>query len=190
MTDSSSLGGHLLIAMPNLADPNFHRSVVLIGVHSADEGAFGLVINQPLDIDLRAVLDELGEAVPARRLPQVLCGGPVESHHGFVLFDDQDLPPDGEALRVGTGIAVSGSTSILSGLVHSPEGRRFNLVLGYSGWFPGQLEREIEENSWLVAPVDTSIVFDTPPESRWRAALRSIGVDPGTLVDAGGGVPS
>lgn len=190
MTASSPLCGQLLIAMPNLADPNFHRSVVLIGVHSAEEGAFGLVINQPLDVDLRAVLDELGEAAPSHELPQVLCGGPVESNHGFVLFDDDDAPIDGASLRIGGGLAVSGSSEILAGLARAPEGRRFYLVLGYSGWYPGQLEREIEENSWLIAPLDASIVFDTPPEARWRAALRSIGVDPGTLVDAGGGVPS
>jgi putative transcriptional regulator len=85
---------------------------------------------------------------------------------------------------------VSGSTETLADLAAGRIESRYYLLLGYSGWYPGQLEREIEENSWLVAPLDTTIVFDVPLEERWNAALRSIGVDPGTLVDMGSSTPS
>jgi putative transcriptional regulator len=185
-TDMGSLAGRLLIAMPNLADPNFHRSVVLIGVHSADDGAFGLVVNRPTGVPLGAVLDELGHKPGDDNLPEVLSGGPVETQQGFVLFENAVELIGDEVLAVEGGVAVSGSTEVLARLVENPGAQSFYLVLGYSGWSPGQLEQEIEENSWLVAPLDPDLVFRVPLDERWNAALRALGVDPGTLVDSGG----
>jgi putative transcriptional regulator len=188
--EATHLVGKLLIAMPTLADPNFWHSVVLVGLHSQEDGAFGLVINRPLEVDLKEILDELGESIPERSLPQVLAGGPVEPSHGFVLYEDGRGEPDQSALRVSDSVTVSGSTETLSRLASGALPARYYLLLGYSGWYPGQLEREIEENSWLVAPLDTSIVFEVPVEERWLAALGSIGVNPGTLVDLGATAPS
>lgn len=185
-----SLTGSLLIAMPTLADPNFWRSVVLVGVHSQEDGAFGLVINRPLEVELADILSELGDEAADHELPPVMAGGPVQPQQGFVLFERHDLVSDEDALQVGTSLTVSGSSQILSDLVHRRIPRRYRLLLGYAGWHPGQLELEIEENSWLVAPLDPSIVFDVPIEDRWVAALRSIGVEPGTLVDLGDRPPS
>ena len=191
MTESATpLVGKLLIAMPTLADPNFWHTVVLVGVHSDDEGAFGLVVNRPLEVELKDILDELGESVPEGSFPQVLAGGPVEPSHGFVMYESPHAPPDESALSVEDRISVSGSTETLATLARGDGGGRYYLLLGYSGWFPGQLEQEIEENSWLVAPLDTTILFEVPLEERWHAALRSIGVDPGTLVDMGSSAPS
>ena len=184
------LEGKLLIAMPGLVDPNFWHTVVLIGVHNTEEGAFGLVINRPLNVELSEILEELGEPVATERLPQVLAGGPVEPNHGFVLFEGGGEDDDETALAVASEIMVSGSTETLADLARGKLGGRYHLCLGYSGWYPGQLEQEIENNSWLVAPLDTSIIFEVPLEERWHAALRSIGVDPGTLVDLGSGDPS
>jgi putative transcriptional regulator len=187
---STSLQGQLLIAMPTLVDPNFWRSVVLVGVHSRQEGAFGLVINRPLEVELTDVLEELGGEIQAARTPAVLGGGPVEPTHGFVLYERGGGLDDDSALVIDETVTVSGSTQTLAELVTGEMVGRFYLLLGYSGWAPGQLEREIEENSWLVAPLTTSILFDVPLEDRWTAALRSIGVEPGTLVDAGSSAPS
>lgn len=187
---ATPLAGKFLIAMPNLADPNFWHSVVLVGVHSRDEGAFGLVVNRPLDIQLTEILDDLGETVGGDAYPQVLAGGPVEPNHGFVLYETGDSSPEETSLQIDNRVTVSGSTEVLSGLARGSMKGRYYLLLGYSGWYPGQLEREIEDNSWLVAPLETSILFDVPLEDRWNAALRSIGVDPGTLVDLGRSDPS
>jgi putative transcriptional regulator len=186
-----TLAGHLLIAMPGLADPNFWQSVVLLGVHSHEEGAFGLVINRMLEVNLREVLIEIGEEPIDGELPEVLAGGPVQPSHGFVLFerDDREAPNE-EDITISDTISVSGSTETLARLARGSIGGRYVLLLGYSGWHPGQLEREIEDNSWVVAPLDSSILFDVPAEERWVAALRSIGVEPGTLVDTGSGEPS
>jgi len=188
--DSTPLVGHLLIAMPTLADPNFWHTVVLVGVHSSEDGAFGLVINRPLEVELDEILAELGEEVEGEAFPQVLSGGPVEPNHGFVLYEGPGEKTDETALRIHTDICVSGSTETLASLARGSIGGRYYLLLGYSGWYPGQLEQEIEDNSWLVAPLDTSILFDVPMEDRWKAALRSIGVEPGHLVDLGPGTPS
>jgi putative transcriptional regulator len=185
-----SLAGHLLIAMPNLADPNFWQAVVLLGVHSDDEGAFGLVINRILDVDLNEILAELGEDSAVGGLPEVFGGGPVQPSHGFVLFERGPEPVADDEIEVSDSIVVSGSTETLAHLTRSGGDQRYFLLLGYAGWYPGQLEREIEENSWVIAPLDTSIVFDVPAEDRWAAALKSIGIDPGTLVDAGSAEPS
>jgi len=186
-----TLAGHLLIAMPGLADPNFWQSVVLLGVHSHEEGAFGLVINRMLDVDLREVLIEIGEDPVDGELPEVLAGGPVQPSHGFVLFERDDREAaDEEDITISDTISVSGSTETLTRLVRGSIGGRYFLLLGYSGWHPGQLEQEIEDNSWVVAPLNSSILFDVPAEERWVAALRSIGIEPGTLVDTGATEPS
>ncbi len=185
-----SLAGHLLIAMPNLADPNFWQSVVLLGVHSDQEGAFGLIINRVLDIDMHDVLKELGENDEISELPEVFAGGPVQPSHGFVLFERGQHEVADDEIAIADSIVVSGSTATLARLASGADTNRFVLLLGYSGWYPGQLEREIEENSWVVAPLDTSIVFEVPVEERWSAALRSIGIEPGTLVDTGSMEPS
>lgn len=187
---SSSLVGQLLIAMPSLMDPNFWRSVVLLGVHSHEDGAFGLVINRPLDVQLADVLREIGQDAVTLDPPRVLGGGPVEPTHGFVLFERPETIEDEAALSIGTRITVSGSAETLNDLVRGRIKSRYYLLLGYSGWAPGQLEQEIEDNSWLVAPLDPAIVFDVPLEDRWAAALHSIGVNPGALVDLGSTTPS
>jgi putative transcriptional regulator len=185
-----SLAGQLLIAMPNLADPNFWQAVVLLGVHSDDEGAFGLIINRTLEVDMRDVLQELGEEAVPGELPEVFGGGPVQPSHGFVLFERGQHQVADDEIAIAESIVVSGSTEALTRLTQEVGNTRFFLLLGYAGWYPGQLEREIEENSWVIAPLDTSIIFDVPAEERWAAALRSIGIDPGTLVDAGSAEPS
>lgn len=190
MDTQNTLMGNLLIAMPSLGDPNFRRSVVLLGAHSLEEGAFGLIVNRPLDIKLTEILDELGLETPESDFPTVLAGGPVEPGHGFVLFDNGGRPPESDDLLLPGGLTVSGNTETLAAFTRGELAGMYSLILGYSGWHPGQLETEIEENSWLVAPLTTPIVFGTPFEDRWVAALHSIGVDPGTLVDSGSATPA
>ncbi|MCD4748799.1 MAG: YqgE/AlgH family protein [Thermoanaerobaculales bacterium] len=185
----TTLGGKLLIAMPSLADPNFFRTVILLGTHSNEEGAFGLIMNRPSEIPLVVVLEQLGITDPPVRSPSVLTGGPVQPDQGFVIVEGSSLQPGEPDLEAGN-FTISGRTEFLETLALGNLERAFNLCLGYSGWSPGQLEREIEENSWLVAPATGRILFHTPFEDRWTAALRSIGVDPGTLVDLGHGEPS
>jgi putative transcriptional regulator len=186
----TSLAGRLLIAMPGLADPNFWQSVVLLGSHSDEDGAFGLVINRELDVEMHDILEELGLETDESDLPGVLAGGPVQPSHGFVLFEHTSFEAADDDIVVSDSIIVSGSTETLAKLTREPAATNYFLLLGYAGWHPGQLEREIENNSWVVAPFDPAILFDVPVDERWSAALQSIGIEPGTLVDSGSTEPS
>jgi putative transcriptional regulator len=183
------LTGHLLIAMPGLADPNFHRTVTYICEHS-EEGALGLVINRPLAIDLGEVFDQLDltAADPVLARQPVLQGGPVHPERGFVLHEgDADAAVGFDAtLTVTDSIRVTTSQDILAALAGGRGPRRAVLALGYAGWAAGQLEEELAANAWLSVPATPELIFDTPFEARWRAAARLLGIDLATLSsDAG-----
>lgn len=187
--NDSEIQGQLLIAMPNLIDPNFWRTVVLVGSHSSDQGAFGLVVNRPSEIVLATVLPQLGVKEPPSHSPPVLAGGPVQPEQGFVLVQGGLPSPSDHDINTPV-FTISGRSEMLEALAMGRFDRRFHLCLGYAGWSPGQLEAEIEQNSWLLAPANDDLVFSIPFEDRWQAALASIGVDPGTLVDLGSAEPS
>lgn len=179
------LTNQFLIAMPSLADPNFHRTVTLMCAHSED-GAMGIVINRPLDIKLTSVLDHMSiEATSpdAARVP-VLQGGPVQRERGFVIHH----PPGNwdSVLRVGDEIGIATSKDILSAVAEGRGPERVVIALGYAGWGAGQLEQEVQQNAWLSGPADSRIIFDTPYEDRWTSAARLLGIDPHQLSgDAG-----
>ena len=185
MKSPTALTNHFLIAMPALADPNFARTVTLICDHS-NEGTMGLVVNRPTDLKLRDILDQLGidaSGALVADLP-VYYGGPVQNHRGFVLHE-----PIGQwqaTLAVTDTLGVSSSRDILEAIAHNQGPARCLIALGYAGWSPGQLERELSENAWLNGPADQAILFDLPPESRWKAAAQRLGVDLSTFTgDAG-----
>lgn len=188
--DETRLEGQLLIAMPKLADPNFDHTVIFLGSHSPSGGAFGLVVNRPAGIEFSDVLTQLGlsrdRGVPA---PEILFGGPVQPDHGFLLMDNPD-PVMGEDDLSAGGFFISGRTDLLQFLLEEDQRRPFHLCLGYSGWAAGQLEFELAENAWLVAPSSREILFEIPPNQRWEAALEAIGVNPGALVELGSSKPS
>lgn len=179
------LTNQFLIAMPALEDPNFHESVTLICEHNP-RGALGIVINRTMNVVLADILKQLD--LTARDLAMgdtpVHLGGPVAPERGFVIHE-----PLGEweaTLKVGSSLGVTTSRDVLAALAEGGGPKRMFVALGYAGWSPGQLEEEIKSNSWLSAPADAAIIFDTPVEQRWQAAARSIGVDLSLLSgDAG-----
>jgi putative transcriptional regulator len=182
------LTGHLLIAMPGLQDPNFQRTVTYVCEHS-DQGALGIVINRPLDLDLGEVfaqLDLTATDPDLARLP-VLQGGPVHQERGFVLHEGPgDQPAFDATLAITDTIRVTTSQDILAALAGGRGPRRALLALGYAGWGAGQLEEEMAANAWLSVPATNEIIFDTPFESRWREAARLLGIDLAALSsDAG-----
>ena len=170
----------LLIAMPDLLDPNFARTVVLMCAHSA-EGAFGLVINRGTDIPVDAVCSEAGIEWHGAEDVMVQAGGPVERQRGWVLHSDEVMHPGSQL--VDDGVALAASHEALRAFAGEPEGR-YRLVLGYAGWGPGQLEEELDQGSWLTADLDVSLVFDTPTAEVWGRALTLVGIDPTHLVSA------
>lgn len=171
-----------LIAIPQLGDPNFHRSVVLMLHHDA-EGAFGLVVNHPLQLTLGAFASEQGMACHSRvKDVPLFRGGPVEPARGWILHDDGTLAERQEVLPE---LSVSGSVESLAHLL--AEGGNMRLFLGYAGWGAGQLEHEMEQGSWLTVEADARHVLETPAGDCWNTVLREMGVDP-TRLAVGSGI--
>ena len=172
----SSLKGQFLIAMPGLADPNFRHAVAYICEHTA-EGALGIVINRPLDMRLREVLEHMGIEARDRAVEElpVYLGGPVQTERGFVLHH----PPGdwGSVLRVDEELALASSRDILEAMARGEGPRQALVALGYAGWGAGQLEQELAANAWLSAPAERRIIFETPWEQRWQAAAGLLGID-------------
>lgn len=185
MPASTYLADHFLIAMPALDDPNFVRGVTLICQHD-ENGAMGLTINRLSEFTLGDVFEQMDLVTDLQSLAArpVLLGGPVQPDRGFVLHDD---PREwSSTLRFGHGLAVSTSRDILEAMARGEGPARCLLTLGYAGWTAGQLEQELADNAWLTVPASQAIIFDTPMESRWSAAARSIGVDLSLLSDGAG----
>ncbi len=179
----------LLLAMPQLDDPNFARAAVLMIEHG-DEGSFGLVINQPTQATAREVLGglEVPWAGPAEAV--TYCGGPVSPSTGWVLHEPiAGWPtPDGSAgtVEIAPGVWLSTSLDRLRLLAREAP-PRLRILLGYSGWAAGQLAVEMARGSWLHADLDPDLVFDAPPDQIWSRAVRSVGIaNPEAIVPAVG----
>jgi putative transcriptional regulator len=176
MADLTYLKNHFLIAMPNLADPNFFHTVTYICEHNS-QGAMGIVINQPVDLTLADVIEHLGLPYSDGQHMQqsIYRGGPVEVERGFVLHKpvghwDSTLP-------VTKTIGLSTSNDIVEALAQGNGPGQCLVALGYAGWGAGQLEQEIVENSWLSAPASEDVIFETAAEKRWEAAAALMGID-------------
>ncbi len=180
-----NLTNQFLIAMPGMEDPNFDHTVIYVCEHS-ERGAMGVVINRPTDLTLERLFDKIDlhlEIAPWRDEP-VLYGGPVQTERGFVLH-----APAGEydsTLAVAEGIGLTTSKDVLEAVAEGTGPERMLVTLGYSGWGAGQLEKELANNGWLTVAADPHVIFDTPPQERFDAALKLLGVDPMYLAGQAG----
>ena len=184
-SDDGYLSGQLLIAMPNMSDPRFARTVIYLCAHN-DEGAMGLVINKPMpSLSFGDLLAQL-EIEPSIDIDEyrVQVGGPVETGRGFVLHTT-DFSRDG-TLAVDEEFALTTTLDVLRAIATGHGPTQHVLALGYAGWGPGQLDAEIQANGWLHAPADQSIVFDADLSTKWERAIAKLGVSPAMLSgDAG-----
>ncbi|HET6277831.1 MAG TPA: YqgE/AlgH family protein [Candidatus Polarisedimenticolia bacterium] len=178
---SESLAPALIYAVPQLLDPNFHQSVVLL-LQQNEQGAFGVVINHESGL----LLEDLcrGHNIPyaGEQGKKVRRGGPVQPEQGLVLYGDELTDPEGQS--VVDGLQVSFSKETLGRLCRLQHGR-FHCYAGYAGWAPGQLTHEIEEGSWIFGPVDPTLALDVPPEEMWAHGLRALGIEPAAIVPGG-----
>jgi putative transcriptional regulator len=181
-----SLAPSLLVAMPQLLDPNFRRAVVLL-VHHDDEGTFGVVLNRTSEITALRLCESIDIVWNGDPESEIHWGGPVQPQTGWVLFDE--APVAGglgeEVRRVADGISFAGSLDVLRRMAGDPPDH-LRVMLGYAGWGPGQLEFELAEGAWLVAPVERRVVFDVDPHEMWATVVRSLGIEPATLVSTRG----
>lgn len=182
----TNLTGHFLIAMPMLEDPNFFHTVTYVCSHT-EEGAMGIVINRPLDVQLSDVFEHMEITsinMNANFLP-IYHGGPVQPERGFVLHK-----PAGHweaMMRMGgEEMGVTTSRDIIEALAVGAGPDKILIALGYAGWGSGQLEQEMADNAWLSTPADDAIIFDTPAEQRWQAAASKLGIDMNLLSTQAG----
>ena len=177
-----SMAPGFLIAMPQLGDPNFHRSVVLMIEHN-DEGSMGLVINHAAPLTMADLGKGQKLTVAVGRADQaVFVGGPVEPYRGFVLHDADAI---GEKVEVMPGLFLSVTSDALKPLL-AMDDVRMRFCLGYSGWGPRQVEHEMAQGAWLFTEAATGAALDGEAESLWGETLKSMGVDPAMLVVGGG----
>ena len=184
----------LLLALPQVLDPFFHKSVVLL-LHHGEEGSFGFIVNRPTGIRVMEILQGMEISWNGREDALAYFGGPVQPQLGTVLFD-RDRGHRGEgggagaprpeqddhetATEILPGLAMSQHVGDLAELATHPPSL-FRLLLGYAGWGAGQLVKEILRNDWLTAPVSRDLLFADSADGVWEAAVRSVGVDPATL---------
>lgn len=175
----SSLAPTLLLAMPQMQDPNFARSVVLLWRHER-EGALGLVINRPTETRVSSVVEI---DPPPRRDSglEIWMGGPVEPQRGWLLLGYD--PGSSDSMTIAEGMYLSASVEVLrAAMEHDPTpAQPCRFFLGYAGWGDGQLESELAASAWLTVDVSRRLVFDTPADAMWESAIRSLGIDPYAL---------
>ncbi|WP_218191055.1 YqgE/AlgH family protein [Enhydrobacter aerosaccus] len=171
---AASLVGRFLVAAPSMPDERFQKSVVFICKHD-DEGALGIIVNNTVDdLPLGQVYKQLGIDVPSSAAAQpVLFGGPVETSRGLVLHS-ADYKRD-ETLLINGGMALTASLEILKDMAAGTGPRQAWLALGHSGWGPGQLDHEMQDNAWLVVDANPSLVFDADFDAKWQRALDQLG---------------
>jgi putative transcriptional regulator len=182
----SALAPGLLVAMPQLMDPNFQRAVILV-IHHDETGSFGVVLNRSTDITAPVLCSTL--EIEWRGDPgwEINWGGPVQPQTGWVLFGSDELceRSGGDVSQIQPGLCFAGSLDVLRGIASDPPGR-IRVLLGYAGWGPGQLESELAESAWITAPVSEETVFDVASSEMWEHVVRGLGIDPATLVAARG----
>ncbi len=175
---TTTLTGKILLAMPSMADPRFHRAVILMCAHD-ENGAMGLVINHQLPgIDLPHLLEQLNisaqsdEGVP--NIP-VMSGGPIENSRGFLLHTNDFQQKD--SVPVSPDLSVTGTIDALRAVASGDLPEKMIFVLGYAGWTEGQLDQEMQENVWLVADADSDLIFSVPAGEKWTFAMKMMGID-------------
>ncbi len=187
------LDGKFLLAMPGMTDERFQRSLIYMCAHSTD-GAMGLIINKPAEnMNFTGLLRQLSiiASDDAIRLPErieaipVMRGGPVETGRGFVLHS-ADFHIESSTLPISEAVSLTATLDILRALADGEGPKTAMLALGYAGWGAGQLEGEMQANGWLHCDADPELIFLVPPEKRYDAALKRMGIDPAFLSSEGG----
>ena len=180
-----NLTHHFLIAMPNMVDPHFAKTLTFICEHN-DKGALGLVVNRPTEMTLQSLLEQVSIPFGSEEFKSIPIhfGGPVQVDRGFVLH--MPLGQWQSTLAVSPEVGLTTSKDILQALARGEGPRQLLVTLGYAGWAPGQLEQELAQNAWLTVEADPDVLFDLPAEQRLSAAVRLLGIDISRLSDTAG----
>src|SRR4026208_1141512 len=163
--------GIFLVAAPNLRDPNFRQTVVLLCEHGA-EGALGVVVNRPTAMSVSEALPQVPVLEGQRH--GVFSGGPVQPNQ-VMLLDRLDQLPD-NSHHVFDGVCLGGDMELVDKILTTSQGKEaFRAYVGYSGWGPGQLESEMRIGSWITVPADPAMVFEKDPTRVWSEIVSALG---------------
>ena len=172
----------LLLSMPQMQDPNFARTVVLLCDYRPD-GAFGLVVNRPTDMPANQMVRMEPPILRGNEL-RLYIGGPVQPERGWILVADQ--PEVDEYRTIQEGLHLSSSPELLRRVLEQRPAPRARVIAGYAGWGPGQLDEELAQSAWLIGDVALDLIFDVDAAAMWDAAIRRLGADPSALQSSHG----
>jgi putative transcriptional regulator len=167
----------LLLSMPQLQDPNFSKTVVLLCEYNPD-GAFGVVLNRPTEMAASSMV-RLDPPVTSGNDMPLYIGGPVEPQRGWILLGDE---PDTEFKTIREGLYLSTSPTLLRRVLETRPAPRARVLAGYAGWGPGQLDEELAQSAWLMSDIELDLIFDISANAMWETAIRRLGADPSTLT--------
>ncbi len=172
----NSLTGYFLIATPQMPDPRFARKVIYMTSHEPEEGAMGLILNQPIeDVSLAVLYESMHLPVPEVKLPPIFLGGPVELEAVFILHSSDYTAR--HCHEINAEIHMSRDPQILRDIADCKGPRDYLFFLGYSGWGPGQLEYELAQDGWLTLPADYEDIFSLSHEEMWEKITLKNGID-------------
>ncbi|HZM45467.1 MAG TPA: YqgE/AlgH family protein [Burkholderiales bacterium] len=183
--DPVNLTHHFLIAMPNMVDPHFAKTLTFICEHN-DKGALGLVVNRPTEMTLQTLLEQVSIPFGSEEFKSIPIhfGGPVQVDRGFVLH--MPLGQWQSTLAVSPEVGLTTSKDILQALARGEGPHQLLVTLGYAGWAPGQLEQELAQNAWLTVQAKAEVIFELPAEDRLPAAMGLLGIDFASLSEQAG----
>ncbi|PYR94047.1 MAG: YqgE/AlgH family protein [Acidobacteria bacterium] len=167
----------LLLSMPQLQDPNFAKTVVLLCEYNPD-GAFGVVVNRPTDVAATSMVRLDPPVTDGNDMP-LYIGGPVEPQRGWILLSDE---PDTEFKTIRDGLYLSTSPTLLRHVLETRPAPRARVLAGYAGWGPGQLDEELAQSAWLMSDIELDLIFEVSASAMWETAIRRLGADPSTLT--------
>ena len=183
---TASLRNSFLLATPAMRDSRFRFAVIFMVSHDRS-GAMGIIVNKGKPgLFISDLLEQVGITgdVQVADTP-VLNGGPVDIDRGFVLHSSDYFKPE-SSLIISDTLSLTSTKDVLETIVSDDHHKNAMLAVGYAGWGPGQLEKEIAENSWLVTEADESIVFSNDLDGKWASVLAEMGIDPSCLSQSGG----
>jgi putative transcriptional regulator len=181
-TEDSTLAPVLLLSMPQMLDPNFSRTVVLLAEYGS-HGAFGLVVNRVMPEPAHEVIRP-DPPMDIREDVHLYVGGPVEPNRAWVLTNQREL--DGDALEITDGVYLSAAPELIKHALRSSPDPQVRLIVGYAGWAPGQLDEELAASSWLMLPIQADLLFEIQVDVMWETALRRLGAEPSALQSSSG----
>lgn len=183
MTDAVSAAPLLLLSMPQMADPNFTRTVILLCDYT-EQGAFGLVLNRPMTEPAWSLI-KTDPPVTVHPDLFLLVGGPVQPQSTWVLMSESQGPDD-EQREIAPGVLLSVSKELTLQMLQAAPSPKTRVIAGYAGWGPGQLDQELVASGWLTLPVDPQLIFSVPADEMWEAAIRRLGAEPAALQMSSG----